>query len=276
MNSLPRIGILDSGVGGLSVLKELRAQIPKAEIFYFADSKFCPYGEKTADFIQKRVSVFMAEMQHLEVDLVLLACNSATIAAVDFLRQKFSLPIVGMEPAVKPAVTFTKTGIIGVLATQASFAGKKYRQLLEKYAQSIQVIAQSPQEFVHLVEQGILQGERVTRVVAEYIDPLLEAGVDVLVLGCTHYPFLRPAIEAYVGSSLEVVDSGGAVARQVCTRLQEGGLRAGGENNVEAKSNGRLHLFTSGYVSGLQELVSILLPDEKDVFFQKWEPLQKE
>ena len=210
------IGILDSGLGGLSVFNEVRALIPKASILYVADSAWCPYGSRPYHEIRSRVSTIIDFLIQQGAQIIVIACNSATIACVEFLRTQYPIPIVGMEPGIKPATKATQNGIIGVLATEASLAGEKFHSLVSNHAQAYQIITQPCPDFVSLVEKGILQGPEVEAAIKQYISPMAHA--DTVVLGCTHYPFLKPAISALY-PELTLIDTGPAVAQQVLRRL---------------------------------------------------------
>ena len=180
------IGVLDSGVGGFSVLREIHAHLPNQDITYIGDNAWCPYGNKSYPEIRER-----------------------TFALSDYL-----LPFIGMEPGVKPAAALTKTGTIGVLATEASLRGDKFHHLVARHAQNIRVITQPCPKFVELVEHGILKGPEVDAAIDEYTANMLAADADVLILGCTHYPFLRPALETRLPAHIRFIDTGDAIARR--------------------------------------------------------------
>lgn len=206
------IGILDSGLGGLSVLNEIHRLMPDRSFLYLADSAWCPYGNKSYSEIQKRVSSLVDYLLAEGAEIIVIACNSATIACVEYLRANYLVPIVGMEPGVKPAAQATRNGVIGVLATEASLAGEKFHRLLDHHAQDVQVITQPCPDFVTLVEAGELKGQAVTEAIERYVQPMHHA--DTIVLGCTHYPFLKAEIaELYPDKKL--IDTGEAVAQQV-------------------------------------------------------------
>lgn len=247
------IGILDSGVGGLSVFNEIRALLPHEDIIYYGDSAWCPYGPRHPEAIQRRVFAITDHLLAQGCKLIVIACNSATIAAVEALRASYPVPFVGMEPAVKPAANLTASGTIGVLATEASLAGEKFHRLLHLHAGGVKVITRPCPNFVKLVERGELDTPRAHAIVEEETQPLLDAGADVLVLGCTHYPFLRPVIEQQAGPQAKVIDSGQAVARHV----QE--LLPTLDTNV-ASQQGRYQILTSGKLSTLQRLFPHLCP----------------
>ncbi len=210
------IGILDSGLGGLSVLNEIQRLLPHQPLHYIADSAWCPYGTKSYSEIQSRVTTLVDYLLHQGAEVIVIACNSATIACVEFLRTQYLVPIVGMEPGVKPAALQSRNGIIGVMATEASLAGEKFHRLLTAHAQHVQVITQPCPDFVTLVEAGTLHGAAVEDAIHRYIAPMITA--DTIVLGCTHYPFLKPCIQSLYPQKA-LIDTGTAVAREVARRL---------------------------------------------------------
>ncbi len=213
------IGVFDSGLGGLSVLREIVARRPDLSTIYVADSGHCPYGGKSADQIIERAEVITEFLLGQGAQLIVVACNTATIAAVEYLRASYSVPFVGMEPAVKPAVAATRSGVIGVLATGAALAGDKLHRLIDRHRGTVRVITQPCPGLVEQVENGDLDGPETRRLLAEYAQPLVAAGADVLVLGCTHYPFLRATLAAIVGPAVALLDTGEAVARRVDSLL---------------------------------------------------------
>jgi len=228
------VGVFDSGVGGLSVLHEIRRVLPAEDLIYVADSAHCPYGGLSRLEIQQRahaLSRFLIE-QHA-AKAVVVACNTATAAAIDELRRCVpGVPFVGMEPALKPAAALTRSGVVGVLATAATLGADRFAQLVERVADGVEVWRQPCPGLVTQVEAGDLDGPRTRELLQRYVAPLLARGADTLVLGCTHYPFLRPALLELVGPSVEVLDSGAAVARQLQRvlaqhRLQRHGGAAG-------------------------------------------------
>ncbi|WP_295681222.1 glutamate racemase [uncultured Nevskia sp.] len=215
----PVIGVFDSGLGGLSVLSEIVARRPDLSAIYVADSGHCPYGAKSADQIIERATVITDFLLAQGAQLIVVACNTATIAAVEYLRATYSVPFVGMEPAVKPAVARTRSGVIGVLATGAALAGNKLLTLIDRHRGSVRVITQPCPGLVEQVEAGDLDGPVTVALLREYALPLLAAGADTLVLGCTHYPFLREALAQIVGPDVVLLDTGEAVARRVASLL---------------------------------------------------------
>jgi len=254
------IGILDSGVGGLSVLREIRAVLPAHPLIYVGDSAWCPYGNKPAEQIRERVFELVDLLLAQGAELVVVACNSATIAAVEALRATYPIAFVGMEPAVKPAAALTSTGVIGVLATEASLAGEKFHRLVDTHArpQNVRVITRPCPRFVELVESGICSGPEVDAAIDDATKPLLDEGADVLVLGCTHYPFLRAAIQARVGNEIQLIDTGRAVAERTVSLLPQADF----ETDEAARQPGRVRLLTSGPVDDIERLANQLLGDD--------------
>jgi glutamate racemase len=238
------IGVFDSGVGGISVLREIRRLLPHEHLIYYADSGHCPYGGKPQDEIRARAGAITELLLARGAKLVVVACNTATIAAVEWLRATYPVPFVGMEPAVKPAAAQSRSGVVGVLATGAALAGEKFHKLVEAHARGVRVITQPCPGLVEQVEQGDLDGPRTRELVQRYTAPLLAQGADTLVLGCTHYPFLRPLIADVVGPDVALIDTGGAVARQARRVLErEGLLAADGAGTVEWDGSGDAESF---------------------------------
>lgn len=225
------IGIFDSGVGGLSVFREIRQLLPEEKYIYYSDNAFCPYGEKTQEFIVERARWITGLMVEKGADIIVVACNTATAAAIKTLREEHSshLRFIGMEPAIKPAAMTTTTGVIGVLATSGTLQSEKYLRHKEKYASDVSIIEHVGEGFVELVEKGITEGPEAERVVRLSIKPLIEAGADTIVLGCTHYPFLSLTIkkicrELCPDRNVTIIDPAPAVARHLHELMSEDGL----------------------------------------------------
>ncbi|HEY0913924.1 MAG TPA: glutamate racemase [Solimonas sp.] len=255
MSSAAPIGVFDSGVGGISVLREMRRLLPRENLVYYADSGHCPYGGKTREQIQARAVAITEYLIARGAKLIVVACNTATIAAVEHLRATYPIPFVGMEPAVKPAAAQTRSGVVGVLATGAALAGDKFHKLVADHAGGVRVITQPCPGLVEKVEAGLLDGQETRELVQRYTAPLLQQGADVMVLGCTHYPFLRPLIQDVVGPGVSLIDTGAAVARQAQRLLEREGLA----NDADAA--GSIEWHGSGDPEQLERLRPLLMPE---------------
>ncbi len=219
------IGIFDSGVGGLSVWREIVRELPDLPTLYVADQAHVPYGPRPLEEVRRFAEGITRFLLEQGVSVVVLACNTASAAALHYLRAVFpQVPFVGMEPAVKPAVQRTRNGRVGVIATPATFQGELFASLLERFARDVRVLPQVCPGLVEAVEAGALDAPETEALLRSCLEPLLAAGIDELVLGCTHYPFLRPLIEQIVGPEVEIVDPAPAVARQVRRVLIRAGL----------------------------------------------------
>ena len=215
------VGFFDSGLGGLCILDAFKALCPHESTIYIADSKNCPYGNKPAAEIVKLAESNTRRLLRRGCKMVVVACNTATAAAIDFLRERHpEVPFIGIEPAVKPAALRSKTGVVGVLATAGTFGGRLYNETKAKFAKDV------TDEFVELVERKEISGAAAERVVRARIEPLLKAGCDKIVLGCTHFPHLKPLIEKICDGRAEVIDPSDAVARQAKRVLSARGLAA--------------------------------------------------
>jgi glutamate racemase len=255
MPEVATVGVFDSGVGGLSVLREIRALLPRESLLYVADSGHVPYGEKSADFIRERSHRIAEFLLGQGAKALVLACNTATVAAVADLRERYpQLPIVGMEPAVKPAATATRSGVVGVLATTGTLKSAKFAALLDRFAGDVRVITQPCPGLVERIEAGDLMGPDTRQLLAGYVEPLLAEGCDTLILGCTHYPFLRPLLHQLVPDSVSLIDTGAAVARQLQRLLDARGLLAAGQAE-------RCRFWSSGDPAAMQEVLPILWGD---------------
>ena len=215
------IGVIDSGVGGISVLKCIRAHLPHENLIYVADSKFAPYGEKAKEEITRRVLTAFDFLNKQEVKSVVVACNTATAASIQIVRDKFNYPIIGMEPAVKPASLMSKNKVVGVLATSGTLLSAKFSALLEHHGNDIHFITQPCFGLVELVEKGDLGCSALNALLKKYIDPLLKEDIDTLVLGCTHYSFIKPAIQKLMPDHIKIVETGDAVANYLNNVLIE-------------------------------------------------------
>jgi glutamate racemase len=188
---------------------------------YYADTAFCPYGTRTADDVIARADYIAKFLLSKQAKLIVVACNTATAAAITHLRNTYAVPFVGMEPAVKPAALHSKSGVVGVLATQGTFKGRLYHDTLARFASQVEIIEQPGDGLVELVEAGDLESPEVYRLLEKYLRPMLDAGADHIVLGCTHYPFLIPAIRKIAGVQVHLIDPAPAVAQRVKTLLEQ-------------------------------------------------------
>ena len=246
------IGIFDSGSGGLSVYREIVKILPQERYVYYADNAHCPYGEKTAAYIQDRARAITRLLLSKGADIIVVACNTATGAAISTLRADFpDTPFIGMEPAVKPAALGTRSGVVGVLATAGTLKASKYLLTKGRYQADVRIVEHVGKGFVELVENGALEGPEAEKTVRASLQPLLDAGADTIVLGCTHYPFLQPLIQRLAGPEVQVIDPAPAVARQTLRVLQERGIPTG-------DASFQVELLSSGSPESLQRIFRYL------------------
>lgn len=225
------IGIFDSGVGGLSVLREIRDQFPREDLIYIADQIHVPYGTRSRQQVLEYSEGIIRFLIREGVKIIVLACNTASAVALADLRKKYpDLPFVGMEPAVKPAAEETSTGVVGVLATPATFQGDLYASTVEKFARGVKVLQNTCPGLVDQIESGKIDHPRTREILQKALDPMLKQNVDKVVMGCTHYPFVIPIIKEIVGDQVRVIDPAPAVARQTGRLLESYSLEANGEN----------------------------------------------
>lgn len=277
-----KIGVFDSGEGGLSVLKEITRLLPEAEYVYYSDNAHCPYGEKSPEYIQDRARAITERLLKEGADVIVVACNTATAAAISVLRSEYSdassqevrdrvreltggrhdhICFIGMEPAVKPAALGTRTGVVGVLATAGTLKGSKYLKTKESVDDQVNVFEHVGRGFVELVEEGRLSGSEAEDVVKASLGPLLSAGADIIVLGCTHYPFLLPVLQKVAGPDIRFIDPAPAVARQLVHVLEREGMLSAGEassalarNASAVPSSPHVKLLSSGEAEPLHHL----------------------
>ena len=227
-NSAAPVGVYDSGVGGLSVLGALRVHLPAEQYYYLADSFHCPYGGRTSAEIQQIALGVGRFLSDAGCKLIVVACNTISATALTVLREALpDLPIVGMVPAVKPAAEMTRTGVVGVLATQATVNGALYLDVVRRYASDTRVISQPCPGLVELIEAGRLRDSETEALLHRYVDPIVEAGADVVVLGCSHYPFVRPLVEKIVGPDVHIIEPSDAIALQTRRVLERDGMLNG-------------------------------------------------
>lgn len=254
------IGIFDSGSGGLSVLREVVRMAPVARCIYYSDNANCPYGDKSVEFIRERSLAVCRELVERGSDVIVVACNTATSAAVKLLRSSLSIPVVGLEPALKPAVGLTRSGVVGVLATAATLRGEKYLESRSRYSDRVRIIEMVGRGFVELVESLRLDDEYAREVVSASLQPLLDAGADVVVLGCTHYPFLLPLMETIADEQCRKVsflDPAPAVAKHLMDVLEQQGIPT-------ASDKPGVDLLSSGPDDTLRRLYASISGNESD------------
>lgn len=243
------IGLFDSGVGGLSIWHEIAAQLPDESSVYFADQGHIPYGPRPMHEIRAFSEAITRFLLKQGCNIIVVACNAASAAALTHLRDTFpGVPFVGMEPAVKPAVQTTHTGRVGVMATPATFQGKLFASVVERFASGVQLVKQVCPGLVEQVEAGRLGTPDTEALLREYLTPMMTADVDTIVLGCTHYPFLAPAIQRIVGPGVSVIDPSPAIARQVGRVMEQRGL-------LSASGEARRVFYTSGDAAAFAEMV---------------------
>lgn len=253
------IGVMDSGVGGISVLKHIHALLPHENLLYVADSKYAPYGNKTPAEITARCFAIADFLIAKDVKTLVVACNTATAAAIDAMRRKYTLPIIGMEPAVKPAAAATKNGVIGVLATVGTLKSAQFAALLESYGRNVKVVTQACVGLVECVERGELDTPETKALIRQYCAPLLADGADTLVLGCTHYPFVKDAIREIVGDKISLIDTGAAVAKQLKRQLEEKSLLSA--SNQPAK----VQFWTNSEADNAEQVIEVLWGESAEV-----------
>ncbi len=259
------IGVFDSGVGGLSVLRAIRQELPAEHILYVADQAHVPYGPRPLAEVQAFAEGITRFLLARGAKLIVLACNTASAAALHALRQQFpQVPFVGMEPAVKPAAEQTCSGVVGVLATPATFQGALYASVVERFAEGVTLIPHTCPGLVHQIEQGNLNGRETRSILESALLPMLEQGADTIVLGCTHYPFVMPLIQEIVGPSVRVIDPSPAIARQTRRLLERQGLLRSEQTPAS------LHFFTTGPIEPFARLLPQLLGETGPIDPLEW------
>jgi len=257
------IGIFDSGVGGLSVMTEIVRELPQEDVLFFADSAHCPYGRRTHAEIQRLAQGIVDFLLSQGAKIIVVACNTASAASLNHLREIFEVPIVGMEPAVEPAAERTDSRIVGAMATEATFQGALFASLLERFAADVEVLPRTCPGLVEQVEAGLIDAPSTRQILETHLEPLVQAGVDSLVLGCTHYPFLRPLIEEITGPEIDIIDPSPAVARQTGRVLQRQGL-------LRESGRGSHTFYTSGHAQVFARLLEQLTDLSGPVLEAHW------
>ncbi len=250
------IGVFDSGVGGLSVLRAIRDALPGEDLVYVADSGHAPYGDQSEAHITERTLSVGLWLAQQGVKAITIACNTATVVAARSLRDQTHLPVVAIEPAIKPAVALTRSGVVGVLATRQTVQSESVAKLCDQYGQGKRIVLQACPGWVELVEQANLHSPYTESLVREFVAPLVAQGCDTLVLGCTHYPFLHAAIQRVAGEGVTLMDPAEAVARELVRRLGE---------QRRTEGAGTTQFFTTGDVAQVQRVVAHLWGDNTTV-----------
>ena len=263
------IGIFDSGIGGLSVWREIAAQLPHEDTLYFADQIHIPYGPRTLEEIRSFSETITRFLLARDCKLIVVACNAASAAALKHLRVTFTdVQFVGMEPAVKPAAETTHTGVVGVLATPATFQGELFASVVERFANGVKLIKQVCPGLVEQVEAGRLDTPDTLAMLDRFLAPIRTGGADTIVLGCTHYPFVIESIRQ-LAPGVNVIDPAPAIARQIDRVLRERGLQC------DEDRYGQHHFVTSGALDRYREILRVLVNVEADVIQVQWSADQK-
>ena len=263
---MPAIGLFDSGVGGLSVLRAISRQMPAQPVIYFGDQVHVPYGVRTLEEVRAFSMAITSFLLQQGACLIVVACNTASAAALHFLRQNFpEVPFVGMEPAVKPAVETTRSGVVGVLATPATFQSYLYASVVERFAQGVKVLEDPCPGLVGEIEKGNLDGVKTRAILERALQPMLAAGIDTVVMGCTHYPFVIPLIEKITGPAVRVIDPAPAVARQAGRLLEQHGWLS------QEKAPALTRYITSGEPKAMADLLPVLIGVPSRVEKAGWE-----
>ncbi len=264
-NASAPIGVFDSGVGGLSVLRSIREHMPNEWVIYFGDQSHIPYGPRPLEQIRNFSEAITNFLLQHHAKIIVVACNTASAAALKYLRERFlDVQFVGMEPAVKPAAETTQTGRVGVLATPATFQGALYASVVERFANGVELFQSTCPGLVQQIEQGNLEGEETRRILEEALLPMLEKNIDTVVLGCTHYPFVIPLIQRIVWGNVRVIDPAPAVARQVQRLVEAGRMRN------SSSTQGSVKIFTSGNPRELKRMLPVLLGERCEVESVEW------
>lgn len=259
------IGVFDSGVGGLSVFAEIRSQLPDESVIYVADQRWAPYGERSLDDVRTRSVQVAGQLIDAGAKLVVVACNSASAAALQDLRDAYpATPFVGMEPAVKPAALESSTGVVGVIATAATFQGELFASVVDRHANGARILAAAAPGLAQMVEDGEESGDEARALLRDLLRPMVDEGMDTLVLGCTHYPFAITSIRDVVGPGVKIIDPSPAIARQVRRVLSEQGMRAQGGNGI------RVRLHTTLDPERFDGAVRRLLPGPPPAASTRW------
>ncbi len=275
IKSLRPIGIFDSGIGGLTVLRAIHLLMPDEPLVYLADQAHVPYGSRSLDEVRQFSEAITRYLLDQGVRLIVVACNTASAAALKHLRSVFpDVPFVGMEPAVKPAAEYTRSRVVGILATPATFQGELYASVVERFAQGVNLLQDTCPGLVNQIESGALESLETRRILEDALRPMLEQGIDTVVLGCTHYPFVIPLIQQITGPDVRVIDPAPAVARQAQRLLVAGSLldlELKIEADRSAKPRQLLRFTTTGDAAVLESMLLELLGEKARVEPLTWQ-----
>ncbi len=274
IKSLRPIGIFDSGIGGLTVLRAIRQLMPDESLLYLADQAHVPYGPRTMEEVGYFSEAITRYLLDQGAKLIVVACNAASAAALKYLRLILpEVPFVGMEPAVKPAAEHTRSGVVGVLATPATFQGELYASVVERFGQGVKLLQDTCPGLVNQIEKGALESAETRQILEKALQPMLAQGIDTVVLGCTHYPFVIPLIQQISGPDVRVIDPAPAVARQAQRLLVAGNLLDLELNNEAGqfkKPHGQIHFATTGDAARLENMLPGLLAETAQVEHLTW------
>ncbi len=245
------IGVFDSGIGGLTILRSVREALPGEDLVYVADAAHVPYGQKSPEQIRRRAMFICGFLVDQGVKAIVVACNTATAASIEALRGQWPIPFIGVEPAVKPAIAATRSGVVGVLATPATLASERYRSLIERFATGVRIVAQPCAGLAEHIECGDLDSAQTEQLLRQFVEPLLAQNVDAIVLGCTHYPLVAHIVQRIAGDGVTVIENGRAVAKQLARQLEGAGALRGRATGCET-------FWTSGPILGIKPLLDSL------------------
>ena len=252
------VGVFDSGVGGLSVAREIRRALPAEHLLYVADTAYVPYGDRGDDEVRARTVAIGEWIQAQGAKVLVVACNTASGAALEALRERLAIPVIGLEPALKPAVRESRNGRVGVMATVGTLRSARFQRLVDNYADGVEVVRDPCPGLADLVEDGLLSGPELAERMEAYVAPLRDAGVDTVVLGCTHYVFVRDAVRDALGPGVRLLDSGEAIARRTRQILTDAGALADG-------GPGSVRILTTGDPGEVTPIVHRLWGEPADV-----------
>ncbi|WP_296660538.1 glutamate racemase [Paraburkholderia sp.] len=268
-SALP-VGIFDSGLGGLSVLRAVRKLLPDEQLVYVADSRYAPYGQRDDDFIADRTLAIGQWLMAQGAKALVVACNTATAQSIEFVRERLPIPLVGVEPGIKPAALRSKTRVAGLLATQVTLRSARFQALLERHSAGLRVLCQPGHGLVEAVERCDVGSPALIALLRGYLQPMLDAGADTLVLGCTHYPFLDTAIRSIVGEQMTLIDTSVAIARQLERVLTRDGLRAPATGDAPAPARfcstndgTHLHMLAAALLGIDAQVESVRIPSRR-------------